>query len=274
MERLEAALEKAREQRQAAKPAAPVAAPEQPAPILLTSEATWQKLFEIKISARVARNNRITTLTNNALSGPYDMLRARAVRIMGENNWKRLAITSPNLACGKTTVAANLAISLARQPEIRVLVFDMDMRRPALNKILGHRGRYSLHDVLAQKADIEDQLVRYGDNLAFGLNYSAVRNPAELLQSNRTKEFLDEVERKYLPDFVIFDMPPMLASDDNVGFLQNVDCGLLVGAAEDTTISQLDSCEKELSELTNVLGVVLNKCRYTGSDSSYNYDYY
>ena len=274
MERLEAALEKARVQRQAAKPAAPVAAPEQAAPILLTSEATWKKLFEIKISARVARNNRITTLTNNALSGPYDMLRARAVRIMGENNWKRLAVTSPSLACGKTTVAANLAISLARQPDIRVLVFDMDMRRPALSKILGHRGRHSLHDVLTQKADIEDQLVRFGDNLAFGLNYSAVRNPAELLQSKRTKEFLDEVERKYLPDFVIFDMPPMLASDDNVGFLQNVDCGLLVGAAEDTTVSQLDTCEKELAELTNVLGVVLNKCRYMGSDSSYNDDYY
>lgn len=274
MERLEAALEKARVQRQAAKPAAPVAAPEQAAPILLTSEATWKKLLEIKISARVARNNRITTLTNNALSGPYDMLRARAVRIMGENNWKRLAITSPSLACGKTTVAANLAISLARQPDIRVLVFDMDMRRPALSKILGHRGRHSLHDVLTQKADIEDQLVRFGDNLAFGLNYSAVRNPAELLQSKRTKEFLDEVERKYLPDFVIFDMPPMLASDDNVGFLQNVDCGLLVGAAEDTTVSQLDTCEKELAELTNVLGVVLNKCRYMGSDSSYNDDYY
>ena len=274
MERLEAALEKARVQRQAAKPAAPVAAPEQAAPILLTSEATWKKLLEIKISARVARNNRITTLTNNALSGPYDMLRARAARIMGENNWKRLAITSPSLACGKTTVAANLAISLARQPDIRVLVFDMDMRRPALSKILGHRGRHSLHDVLTQKADIEDQLVRFGDNLAFGLNYSAVRNPAELLQSKRTKEFLDEVERKYLPDFVIFDMPPMLASDDNVGFLQNVDCGLLVGAAEDTTVSQLDTCEKELAELTNVLGVVLNKCRYMGSDSSYNDDYY
>jgi Mrp family chromosome partitioning ATPase len=66
----------------------------------------------------------------------------------------------------------------------------------------------------------------------------------------------------------------MLATDDNVGFLPNVDCGLLVSAADSTSVAQLDICEKELSELTNVLGVVLNKCRFTDDEQGYDYDYY
>ena len=69
-------------------------------------------------------------------------------------------------------------------------------------------------------------------------------------------------------------MPPMLATDENVGFLPVVDCGLLISAADSTTIGQIDSCEKELAELTNVLGVVLNKCRFADTDSGYDYDYY
>ena len=65
-----------------------------------------------------------------------------------------------------------------------------------------------------------------------------------------------------------------LASDDHVGFLPHVDCALLISAAESTTMNQLDVCEKELSELTNVLGVVLNKCRFNESDTDYYTDYY
>jgi protein-tyrosine kinase len=194
------------------------------------------------------------------------------MRIMRENGWKRLAITSPNMACGKTTVATNLAFSLARQSDNRVILLDMDMRRPSMHDILSHRDRWSFHDVLEGKLHPEEQLLRFGENLIFGLNYKPANNPAELLQSEKTREILEIIEAKFQPDFILFDMPPMLVSDDNVGFMQNVDCGLLIGAAEETHVTQLDSCEKELAELTNVLGIVLNKCRYmeTGDD----YDYY
>ena len=270
MERLEAALEKAREKRQIVKKASSTA-PEKKIIDKDPIESSLE-LREIKLSTRTARNNRITTLTNSSLSGPYDMLRSRTLRIMRENNWKRLAITSPNVACGKTTITTNLAISLARQSDLRVLVLDMDLRRPALSKVLGHKDRHSLHETLGGDVKPHEQLLRLGDNLIFGLNYKPADNPSELLQSNRTKKVLEEIEQEFQPDLMIFDMPPMLSSDDNVGFLKNVDCALLVGAAEETSIKQLDNCEKELAELTNVLGVVLNKCRYTDSDGGYDYD--
>ena len=66
----------------------------------------------------------------------------------------------------------------------------------------------------------------------------------------------------------------MLVSDDNIGFLPNTDCAILVNAAESTTMQQLDNCEKELAELTNVLGVVLNKCRFNDGPAAYDGEYY
>lgn len=279
MERLEAALEKARQSRQSIQMApTPV---EEPVAVIPTQveevpEASdlWAGLNSFKISNSSARKQRITALNNTKHAGPYDLLRSRALRLMRDNDWKTLAITSPNAACGKTTVCTNLALSLGRQSDLRILVLDLDLRRPTLHKVLNHRPAHSFHEVLGGSIAAEDQLVRFGDNLAFGLNNKPAFAPSEMLQSNLTKTRLDEIKEAFEPDLVLFDMPPMLATDDNVGFLPNVDCGLLVSAADSTSVAQLDVCEKELSELTNVLGVVLNKCRFTDDEQGYDYDYY
>jgi len=272
MERLEAALEKARQSRESIRA--------EPNPEVVRSVPAsgpaelWHQLKEFKISSRAARSHRITTLTNNKLSSPYDLLRSRVMRLMRENDWQTLAVTSPNVACGKTTVCANLAISLSRQPDTRVLVIDLDLRRPSLHRILSYRPNQSFHEVLEGKIRAEDQLVRFGDNLAFGLNNKPARNPSELLQSNHCQTVLTQVRTAFKPDIVIFDLPPMMVSDDNVAFLPTVDAGLLVSAADSTTVSQVDVCEKEMAELTNPLGVILNKCRYSQEDTGYGNEYY
>lgn len=272
MERLEAALEKARSDRQVVQQIATADTVDAPAPLGL--EGRWAELKEIKVSNRHARKNRITAIKQNKQSGSYDLLRSRALRLMLENQWSSVAITSPNKTCGKTTVSANLALSLARQLDLRVMLLDMDLRRPSLHKIFGHRPNHSLHEVLADTQPMESAIVRFGENLAIGLNNKPATHPSELLQSKSTKSRLQDIRDVYQPDIVIFDMPPMLVSDDNVGFLPMVDCGLLISAADSTTIAQIDICEKELSELTNVLGVVLNKCRFTENEAGYDYDYY
>jgi len=274
MERLETALEKARQNRRAIRAAESITQEEETATIEAPSSDPWLSLPELKFSARAAKNARITTLTSGPSATPYDMLRSRALRIMGENNWKRLAITSPNSECGKTTACANLAFSLARQSDLKVLVLDMDFRRPSLHRLLGNKERNSFHEVLEGTVKPEDQLVRFGPNLAFGLNMRPSSTAAEILQSHMAKQVLDSIEQTYEPDYILFDMPPMLLTDDNVGFLRNADCALLIGAADSTTLKQLDICEKELGELTSVLGVVLNKCRYSDDENDYSYNYY
>jgi hypothetical protein len=62
----------------------------------------------------------------------------------------------------------------------------------------------------------------------------------------------------------------MLVSDDAMAFVGQVDAVLLIAAAETTSIRQIEACERDLASLTNVMGVILNKCRYP--EPTHGYD--
>ncbi len=61
---------------------------------------------------------------------------------------------------------------------------------------------------------------------------------------------------------MIFDLPSILIGDDARAFLQHVDCALILARADQTRYGDFDSCEREVGEYTNVLGVVLNGYRH------------
>ena len=273
MEKLEGALAKAREARKATVGASDMEPIARRAPERRT-KADWSAPPEINISAEHARQSRIAALMGGKEATPYDMLRSRTVRMMRDSGWKRLAVTSPNAACGKTTVSLNLALSLARQKDLKVILFDVDLRRPALHRLVGYHPSQSFHQVLTGEVPFEQSCARVGENLLLAMNASPARQPAELLHSEQSRDMLKAIEEEWRPDFMIFDMSPMLASDDNVGFMGNVDCSLLVVASESTTLPNIDVCEKELAQLTNVLGLVLNKCRYDDPSAGYGYEAY
>lgn len=275
MEKLEAALAKARLNRQATEGLGANTAPRPRAPVgQARNDGAWQNLPEVTITPEHARQGRIVATLGGRDAIPYDMLRSRTVRLMKDSQWRRLAITSPNASCGKTTLSLNLALSLARQRELKILLIDLDLRRPALHKLLGYKPAKSMHQFLEGSAAFEDCAARYGENLLIGMNAAPSGHPAEILHSSQARDQLAALEGHFAPDITIFDMSPMLASDDNVGFMANVDCALLVAAAESTTLNNIDICEKELAQLTNVLGVVLNKCRYQDTSSGYGYEAY
>lgn len=202
---------------------------------------------------------------------PYDMLRTRMLQQARKNGWRRIAIVSPHSGSGKTTTAANLIFSFGRQHDLSTLVLDFDLRRAGLSQLLGQSLHHGMEDVLEGRVAFADHGLRLGSNVAVGLNRGPTRNPSELLQSRRTPAALDALEALYEPDVVLFDMPAMMATDDNYGFLRNVDCALIVAAAEQTAMDLVDVAEREVAELTDVMGIVLNKCRYT--DGAYGYEY-
>ena len=170
---------------------------------------------------------------------------------------------------------ANIATSLARQGELRTMVLEMDMRRPTLAKIFGFRkGSGSLSEVIENKITFAEHAVRFGPNLVFGFNHKPAERPSELLSSVDMSEFLAELEEVYRPDVMLFDMPPMLVTDDTLGFLGNVHAAMLIAAAGTTTIEQVDVCERDIAERTGFVGVVLNKCQYVGAAAGYEYSDY
>ena len=198
------------------------------------------------------------------------VIRARGRR--RSNGWHRVAITSPGPACRKSTVALNLAFSLGRQPDLRTILCEMDLRRPSLARLLGLRTKHSFARVLEGAAPLSTQALRHGPNLAIASQTSPARRPAELLHSPAVATVLDAIKTDWNPSVLIFDMPPMLANDDALAVMGQMDCALIIAAAESTTIAEIDRCEREIASQTNVLGVVLNKCRYM--DQDYGYDYY
>ncbi len=225
---------------------------------------TWKELPALKIDPEAISANRIVTADrSDAAHAAFDMLRTKILQTLRQNQWKSVAITSPTPACGKTFTALNLAFSLANQQDCRTLLLDLDLKRPQVANMLGLKNAASMEKFLRGEIDLRDAFMRHGDNLAIAANSYPAHFSAELLQSAACKQVLSDMHLKMGADVVLYDLPPMLSTDDVLAFLPNVDCVILIAAAEQSTLSEVDICEQSLSERTNVLGVVLNKCRFS-----------
>lgn len=289
MEKLQKALQKARAQRDghaddgsSPLPRAPARGADaqherRAAPLVLEPDiaaTAWSSLREFVPDHDLLIRNRVMTMFPNSDATPFDILRTKTRLLMERNGWTRMGITSPTAGCGKSTIAANMAIGFGRQPDMRAMLFEMDLRRPGLGKCLGLSPPSDITKVMRGEIDASEQMVRYGTNVAIAAATGPSRDPTSILLDRRTARILSEIEEDYAPDLVLFDLPPLLVSDDSRAFLKEVDCVLIVAQAEATTASQLDTCEREVLEQTNVLGTVLNKCRFDGGRAVVgNYDY-
>ena len=273
MEKLQAALEKARTQRGVSADPVRRAGPKSAAAPADRVQTAWEALSPLDLAQDRLAKKRVVALQSGAAATPFDMLRTRIHHMMATNNWRRLVITSPGPGCGKTTLAANLAAGFGRQADLRTILLDLDLRRPALAKLL-FRSRTEgpgTEAVLRGEVPFADQARRLGANVAVSCGTGPVKNAAELLQSGGTAEVLDRIEGDYAPSLILFDMPPLFASDDTAGFLDRVDCALIVAEAGRSTVEQIDKSERMLAEGTNVLGVVLNKSRFPEEGHDYGY---
>ena len=234
----------------------------------------WSSLPVLDIPLRQAKARRINALMGAEFASQYDILRSRVLRQMTENNWTRLAVTSPRAKSGKSTISLNLALSLARSSDQRIILMDFDLRHPSLASLLGVKKGPEIAGLFHPSVFFKDYAIRHGSNLAICTNRSPVKNSAELLQGRSTKDMLDRIEEEWQPDIMIFDTPPMLGNDDNLGFFAHIDCALIVAGAGSDTIAQIDRCEQEVSGLTNVLGTVLNKCQFPDKTSGFDDAYY
>lgn len=274
MEKLQIAIEKARASRLAQRGGMPE---EKPVAEAVEREAekldAWAALQEMPLQPELLEKNRVIAYHSGPHTTYYDILRTRLREEAKRREFKRIAITSTRPLAGKSTTLANLSMSFSRLPLYRTMIFDFDLRRPSLHKLLGQTPEADMGQVLRGEVPFDRHIRRHADNVAFGLNSGPVQHSSELLQSERTHDFLNAVEEVYQPDLMLFDMPPFLAADDTQGFLGYIDGVLLIVEAEKTTKHQLDSVEQKLSELTTVVGVVLNKCPFPDEADAGTYGY-
>jgi len=269
MEKLQAALEKARSRRGTGATVEGMTSRSETRMSSSTRKLRdWSKLREIELSGKALLAHNVVTQTANEKATPFDILRTKILLQMRENGWKSLAVTSPMPQSGKTTMACNLALGLGRQGELRTMLFDLDLQDPSVGDFLGHTQDTHIADMLGGKISFAEQAVRVGDSVAISMAARRESDPTRVLLAQQTCETLQEIEASYAPDIMIYDTPSILVGDNTRSFLKNVDCALIVARANSTKYGHFDACEREIAEYTNVIGVVLNAFRTKSTEHS------
>ncbi|MEM1159328.1 MAG: CpsD/CapB family tyrosine-protein kinase [Pseudomonadota bacterium] len=259
MEKLQAALAKARSQR-ATRAGGTAPAFDRKAPRAADTPTAWETLKRIELSPKELSKHRIVSQQAARSSSNFDVLRTKALLQMQQNGWSRLAITSPGSGSGKSTIACNLALGLGRQSNLRTMLFDFDLGDPSVHRFFGIEHPHTLSQVLSGEVAFADHALRVSENVAVVISPVREADPTRLILSDKMPAYLDQVQAEYQPDIMLFDLPAILSGDRARAFLKHTDCALIVARAERTSFSDLDVTENEVAESTNVLGVVVNGC--------------
>lgn len=268
MEQIKQAIKKAKAERDSSAPRRqpqPVAHPtEQGTPLPMPANC--------KLKLSHLENTRIVAFdSEDPKTGAYDMLRTRVMQKMRFAGWHTVGITSPRQGCGKTVTAINLAFSLARQPDQTVILADLDFRKPNISRYLGVDAERDVHSVLNGDSDLTSSFSRPdrgGPGLRVLTNSAPVMDPSIIVHSQRMKKLMKSMKDAAGSGFVIIDLPPVLAADDVIALLPQLDCVLMVVAAGETTPAEIEECDRLLSA-ANSVDIVLNKS--DEADHSYYY---
>jgi capsular exopolysaccharide synthesis family protein len=146
---------------------------------------------------------------------------------------RTIVITSTGPGEGKTSVASNLALALALTGQ-RVLLADLDLRKPRLHDVFDAAPEPGFSDLLRGSADAQ-QAIQPTSNPALWLLTAgaAVDNPAELLSSNRFRDLLETLSRHF--DWVLIDTPPVMAVTDAAIVAHSASAVLFVVGADLTS---------------------------------------
>ncbi|WP_439570034.1 CpsD/CapB family tyrosine-protein kinase, partial [Roseovarius mucosus] len=227
----------------------------------------WPALRRVVLDPKhLAKHRLISATREDPAHVAFDVLRTKLLAALRAHGWHRVAITSPTPDCGKSFVAANLAISLSRQSSVRTVLMDMDLRRPSLAQTLGQPDPGRMAGFLSGDIPLqrfltcpEDNLLNIGQTLAMGLNDRAEPYAAEILHAPETGEVLQDMYHHLAPDVVIFDMPPALYYDDVLGFRPQFDGVLIVVGGGRTTAQHIRDVKARFGSDTPLLGVVMNR---------------
>jgi len=187
---------------------------------------------------------------------------------------KTIIISSPNPGEGKSTIAANLAVSYANA-EKKVLIVDADLRKPTLHTILDLNKKPGLTNILFENIELSTGIQNTVVDNLFAISCGDIpANPADLLGSTKFKKLLETLQDQF--DIIIFDTPPLLAATDASVLATVCDGLIIVTSSRRTKVEELKvSVESVENVQGRVFGTVLN--RFDSRDSygtAYTMQYY
>lgn len=211
----------------------------------------------------------------------YGLMETEAIRELRTSLmlWKQEAeprvilVSSPSSREGKSTVAVNLAVSLAQKGT--TCLIEGDLRRPTLERTFGLGAKTGLSKVLGDGCTLEDALVPVPGltNLRIVPSGPRVANPADLVTSDGMRSVVATLRGRF--DRIVIDSPPVLPFADARYLSSLADAVILVGRYRLTTRRAVTRCAELLDEVrAPILGVVLNDMDLGSADYHYyNYGY-
>ncbi|MGI5839471.1 MAG: CpsD/CapB family tyrosine-protein kinase [bacterium] len=200
----------------------------------------------------------------------YRILRMNLQFLSIDNPIRSVVVTGAGPQAGKTLTTANLGVVIA-EAGTRVILVDGDLRNPSLHTVFSLKNEKGLTNVLIGECAVGEALCPTGvANLRLLTSGALPPNPAELLNSQRMRQTVDELKRR--GDFILFDTPPVPAVADAALIAALVDGTVMVVAAGKTQPAQAEKAKEILENAkARLFGVVLNQVRSSGRDLAYAY---
>lgn len=224
-------------------------------------------------SPEVLQRNRIIAGHDDSPSfEAFRILRTQVLGRLEAIGGNAVAVCGASQGEGKTLVAVNLAVSLARQVNRSALLVDLDLRNPSVHRCFGLQPTVGISDHLLGEAPLEACLINPGiERLVLLPQISRVADSSELLATPRMAALAQELKERYPDRIVVFDCPPLLMTNDSLIIMDYADGCLLVIQEGRTRRPEVERAIELIGE-ERFLGSILNNAR-EGPASGYYYGY-
>ncbi|SHE82216.1 CpsD/CapB family tyrosine-protein kinase [Caloramator proteoclasticus] len=205
------------------------------------------------------------------ISESYRTLRTNIQFSSFDKDIKTIVVTSSAPGEGKSTTIGNLALVMAQSGK-RVLLIDADLRKPTVHKKFKLSNQTGLTNILIEDKNPFEVIQKYSDNLYILTSGILPPNPAEVVASNKLRNFINEMKNHF--DYILLDSPPVIAVTDAQilsSFLDGVILVVSSGEAEKELVKKAKDLLDKVN--ANIIGVVLNKLELK-SRKGYGYYYY
>jgi capsular exopolysaccharide synthesis family protein len=190
-----------------------------------------------------------------------------------DQKYKVIQFTSSMQAEGKTTLISNVAYLLAQRGK-KVLMVDLDLRRPKVNRIFSVINKLGLTDYLLGKIEKKDLIQHSEDKVDFIISGEKTTSVVQVLQSQKLQDLFNELKQEY--DYILLDTPPVIVVSDAL-LVNKVADGIIFVVAHGQ--GRKSMVKEAITSLTRnnvpIIGIAMTQDRVNkGNRYGYTYKYY
>ncbi len=199
----------------------------------------------------------------SSLAESFRAVRTSLRYLVKDNQHPVISITSTITSEGKTFISVNLAAIIAMLGK-KVLLIGLDLRKPRIHRILDIDNSNGLSIYLSNNSEYEDVIKKTQvENLFYATSGPVPPNPAELINSERMKVFIEKAKQEY--DYIIIDTPPIAVVADTMLLSDFTDINLFIVRQRFSSKNTIELIEElyQGGKLKN-MGIIVNDISLTG----------